>query len=78
MIKQLRKSYVPLEVIEDQLLVALDDKSKVAVVLDCAQLELLVKAIGGYPFNAVDGFELLRGLRQLQTAAFGAAEAGGK
>ncbi len=77
MAKQLQKSYVPQEVIKDQLLMALDDKSKVAVVLDATDLQFLISAVSRY-VNNKQASRLEDGFRQLQAAAFGGAKEEGK
>lgn len=73
--KTTQKSYVPLEVIEGKLLAALDEKSKVAIVVDADDLELLCWGMCRFANND-RASRLLAGLRELQASAFGAAEAG--
>ena len=69
-------SHVPREVLEGRLLAALDDQSKVAVVLGESDLRLLISALNYAP----DGWgrELKRmrdDLCKLRDSAFNAAEA---
>ena len=69
---------VPRQVIDDQLLVALDDKSKVAIVASEADLQMLVLAMRRQPapwelwdkFQAAEQQRMLTGLMGLGRAAF--------
>ena len=62
------------EVIENQLLVALDDKSKVALVIDEEDLQLLILGLGALSLGNKKKDEmrwkLLENLRELKTQAF--------
>lgn len=70
-----KTSYAPREVLEGKLLAALDDESKVAIVLDKADVDMLINALEAYPAHAVKGGKSHRqyaaDLRQLRSAAFG-------
>ena len=64
----------PREVIERKLLAALDDESKVAVLLTEQDIDHLLRAIAFYPRThsrcSANLWELSKGLRQLQAEAF--------
>jgi hypothetical protein len=62
---------VPREVIEDQLLVALDDKSKVALVASEADLNLLIFALECSKIDREDAVTMRQDLIKLRTSAFG-------
>lgn len=70
-----KEIYEPRQVIENQLLVALDDKSKVAIVADEKLLSLLIHALEECPIEFGYSVEYwkkaLNDLKQLKKAAFG-------
>ncbi len=73
----MRTEYVPRQVINNQLLVALDDKSKVAIVVDEDALDILVDSVARVSATTYwpekrrrNAKDLLSGLRRFQEAAF--------
>lgn len=71
-----KSEYVKREIIDDQLLVAMDDKSKVAIVLDQEGLDLLISAVlqmqqpaGSEELKRKLG-ELVADMKQLRRQAF--------
>lgn len=66
-------SIVPVsrEIIGDQLLVALDDKSKVAVVCDQHDIELLMFALSSCRGLPMECGKMWQDLKKLRDAAFG-------
>ena len=61
----------PFEVIENQLLTALDDKSKVAILATQDDLDLLISALTYSPNKSnASRTKMLDGLKQLRDAAF--------
>lgn len=74
----IKEEYVPREVIAKQLSVALDDKDKVAVLLDAEDLQLLIIALEPYvhlPAEnnggiALTASKLQEGLLDLEESAF--------
>lgn len=65
-------SVVPVrrEVLNDQLLVALDDKSKVAIICDQNDIELLMFALTRCDGIRSESAEMWRDLKKLRDAAF--------
>ena len=72
--RPLKVEQVPRQVMENQLLVALDDKDKIAVVLTETDLDLLIESLG-YARSFKDGPNLARAkmradLKELREVAF--------
>lgn len=61
---------VPRQVVADQLLIALNDKSKVAYVMDADDLQVLIFCVGYAPAS-VEARRLTEDLLLLQKSAFG-------
>ena len=57
------------QVIENQLLTALDDKAKVAILADAQDLSLMIEAL--FCLETSKSCELARDFEQLEQAAFG-------
>ena len=71
MVKPTKLQPVPRQVIGDQLLAALDDKSKVAIIASSDDLDLLISVLRFYPVRTKAVKQLQADLEMLRTAAFG-------
>ena len=65
------KQYVPRQVIERQLLAALDDKSKAAIVVSKDDLDLLIYGVALIPDGGAEQRSMLADLEQLRKECFG-------
>ena len=70
---EMKEEMVPRSVMEDKLLVALDDSSKVAVVCNERMLDMMIAALATHPHTSdiPEQRQLAFDLKKLRKAAFG-------